>query len=126
MQHSVLPLKKLISTIQGIAEKLKSGKDQIDVILLYFAKSFDKVQHKRLLHKLCHYGVRGKSYEATSGGSLMYTRNNSGPNTVPCGTAESTSSFADSHPSTSTCCVLEDKKDVIYCRIFHGLHSDKV
>ena len=56
----------------------------------------------------------------------MYTRNNSGSNTVPCGTAESTSSFADSHPSTSTCCVLEDEKDVIHCRIFHGLHSDKV
>ena len=53
---------QLISTIQGIAEKLKSGKDQIDVILLDFAKSFDKVPHKRLLQKLCHYGVRGKSY----------------------------------------------------------------
>ena len=58
--------------------------------------------------------------ETTSGRSLMYTRNNSGSNTVPCGTPENTSSFADSHPSTSTCCVLEDKKDVI------GLHSDKV
>ena len=36
---------QLISTIQRIAEKLKSGKDQIDVILLDFAKSFDKVPH---------------------------------------------------------------------------------
>jgi hypothetical protein len=35
----------------------------------------------------------------------MYTRNNSGPNTVPCSPPESTSSVADLHPSTSTCCV---------------------
>ena len=51
---------QLISTIQRIAEKLKKsvnnrklGKDQIDVILrvLEFAKAFDKVPHKRLLHK---------------------------------------------------------------------------
>jgi hypothetical protein len=42
----------------GIAEKLKSGKDQIDFILLDFAKAFDKVPHKRLLHKLCHYAFR--------------------------------------------------------------------
>jgi hypothetical protein len=63
---------------------------------------------------------RNVEVETTSGRSLMYTRNNSGHNTVPCGTPENTSSFTDSHPSTSTCCVLEDKKDVI------GLHSDKV
>ena len=54
---------QLISNIQGIAEKLKSVKDQIDVIYLDFAKAFDKVPHKRLLHKLCHYGVRGKTLQ---------------------------------------------------------------
>ena len=33
--------------------------DQVDVILLDFAKSFDKVPHQRLLYKLSFYGIRG-------------------------------------------------------------------
>ncbi|MCG7876680.1 MAG: reverse transcriptase domain-containing protein [Candidatus Thiodiazotropha endolucinida] len=49
---------QLISTIHGIAKSLKSGKDQVDVILLDFAKAFDKVPFKRLLHKLHFYGIR--------------------------------------------------------------------
>ena len=32
---------QLIATIQGIAKNLKSGKDQVDVILSDFAKDFD-------------------------------------------------------------------------------------
>lgn len=92
-----------------------------------FWRSFESVWFLTCLYsKLSSANKRNVEVETTSGRSLMYTRNNSGPNTVLCGPLESTSSFADSHPSTSTCCVLEDKKDVIYCRIFHGLHSDKV
>lgn len=49
---------QLISTLQGIASRLRSGKDQVDVILLDFAKAFDKVPHQRLLYKLNYYGVR--------------------------------------------------------------------
>jgi hypothetical protein len=63
---------QLISTTQGIAEKLKSWKDKIDGILLDFAKAFDKVPCKRLLHKLCHYGVRGKTLQWIT--SFLYSR----------------------------------------------------
>jgi hypothetical protein len=92
-----------------------------------FWKSFESDWFITCLYsKLSSANKRNVEVETTSGRSLMYTRNNSGPNTVPCGPPESTSSFADSHPSTSTCCVLEDKKVVIHCRVFHGLHSVKV
>ena len=49
---------QLISTIQGISKKLKSGKDQVDIIILDFAKAFDKVPFQRLLLKLNFYGIR--------------------------------------------------------------------
>ena len=50
---------QLIATIEGIASKLRTCKDQVDIILLDFAKAFDKVPHIRLLHKLDYYGIRG-------------------------------------------------------------------
>ena len=43
---------QLVATIQGIASQLRSGRDQVDVILLDFTKAFDKVHHRRLLYKL--------------------------------------------------------------------------
>ena len=49
---------QLILTIQDIAKNLSKGR-QVDIILLDFAKAFDKVPHARLLHKLDFYGVRG-------------------------------------------------------------------
>ena len=50
---------QLIDTIQGITSKLRSRKDQVDVILLDFAKAFDKVPHQRILYKLSFYGICG-------------------------------------------------------------------
>ena len=47
---------QLITTIQKIASTM-SSKGQADVILLDFAKAFDKVPHQCLLHKIDHYGV---------------------------------------------------------------------
>ena len=54
---------QLITTIQGIASQLPSGKDQVDVILLDFPKAFDKVPHQRLLYQLDFYGVRGENLQ---------------------------------------------------------------
>ena len=35
---------------------------QTDLIMMNFAKAFDKVPHRRLLHKLDHYGIRGSTH----------------------------------------------------------------
>ena len=51
---------QLIATVQDLASGLSEGK-QIDVILLDFAKAFDKVPHQRLLHKFHYYGIRGST-----------------------------------------------------------------
>jgi hypothetical protein len=48
---------QLILTLNDLAKNIdESG--QTDVILLDFAKAFDKVPHRRLLKKLEHYGIR--------------------------------------------------------------------
>ena len=54
---------QLISTIQGISKNLKSRKDQVDVILLDFAKAFDKVPFQRLLLKLNYYCIRDNTFK---------------------------------------------------------------
>jgi hypothetical protein len=46
--------------IHEIASKLEKG-SQVDIILLDFAKAFDKVPHQHLLHKLEYYGVNAKT-----------------------------------------------------------------
>ena len=49
---------QLILTVQDLAQGIED-KQQIDVILLDSSKAFDMVPHRRLLHKLDYYGVRG-------------------------------------------------------------------
>ena len=50
---------QLISFTQDVLKNLKSGK-QTDVVILDFAKAFDKVSHWRLVLKLRSYGITGQ------------------------------------------------------------------
>ena len=49
---------QLLIIVNDILFNLDANK-QTDVLLLDFAKAFDKVPHERLCKKLFHYGVRG-------------------------------------------------------------------
>ena len=42
---------------------MKNGHKQTDVIVMDFAKAFDKVPHKRLLYKLDFYAIRGSIHK---------------------------------------------------------------
>ena len=42
---------------------MSRGHRQTDVIVMDFAKAFDKVPHKRLLYKLDFYGIRGSTHK---------------------------------------------------------------
>ena len=41
---------------------MNRGHTQADLIIMDFAKAFDKVPHRRLLHKLEYYGIRGSTH----------------------------------------------------------------
>ena len=63
-QHGFRPKRscetQLITTHHDIARLLdRPDTKQVDAILLDFAKAFDKVPHRRLTHKLQHYGITG-------------------------------------------------------------------
>ena len=42
---------------------LNCGQKQTDVIVMDFAKAFDKVPHRRLLYKLEYYGIKGSTHK---------------------------------------------------------------
>ena len=39
------------------------GHKQTDLIIMDVAKAFDKVPHRRLLHKVDYYGIRGSTHK---------------------------------------------------------------
>ena len=49
---------QLIQTIHDISKSLDK-KETVDMAILDFTKAFDKVPHKRLIHKLNYYGISG-------------------------------------------------------------------
>ena len=42
---------------------MNRGHKQTDLIMMDFAKAFDKVPHRRLFHKLKYYGIRGSTHK---------------------------------------------------------------
>ena len=50
----------IISNLDGA---VNHGHKQTDLIIMDFAKAFDKVPHRRLLHELDYYGIRGSIHE---------------------------------------------------------------
>jgi hypothetical protein len=63
-QHGFRNQRSCESQLIGLVHDLTSNMDknyQTDMIVLDFAKTFDKVSHTRLLHKLEHYGIHGNN-----------------------------------------------------------------
>ena len=50
----------IISNLDGAMNR---GNKQTDLIIVDFAKAFDKVPHRRLYHKLDYYGIRGSTHK---------------------------------------------------------------
>ena len=50
----------IISNLDGAENRWHK---QTDLIIMDFAKAFDKVPHRRLLHKLEYYGIRGSTHK---------------------------------------------------------------
>ena len=50
----------IISHLDGAVNR---GHKQSDLIIMDVAKAFDKVPHRRLLHKLEYYGIRGSTHK---------------------------------------------------------------
>lgn len=49
---------QLLNTVEDLSRRLDKRKTT-DILILDFSKAFDTVAHRRLLHKLTHYGITG-------------------------------------------------------------------
>ena len=55
-------LTQLLEHVDYILKSLNDG-NEVDVIYLDYSKAFDKVDHRILLGKLSHYGIKGKMFD---------------------------------------------------------------
>jgi len=51
---------QLLEFVDDVSSNMSSWK-QTDLLVMDFLKSFDKVSHSLLIHKINHYGTRGKT-----------------------------------------------------------------
>ena len=58
LQHGFRKDRSCETQLVEFTSNLENGK-QTDVLVMDFAKAFDKVHHSLLVHKLYHYGIRG-------------------------------------------------------------------
>ena len=55
---------QLVATMDELGSSYDQGK-QVDIAILDFSKAFDTKSHKKLLHKLDNYGIRGPLHSWT-------------------------------------------------------------
>ena len=51
---------QLLNTVEDLSRRL-DRRQTTDLLILDFSKAFDTVAHRRLLHKIHHYGITGKT-----------------------------------------------------------------
>ena len=62
-QHGFRKQRSCVSQLLGLVDEITHSRDrgiQTDMLVMDFAKAFDKVSHSLLTHKLQHYGITGK------------------------------------------------------------------
>lgn len=61
LQYGFLSLRSTETQLLALQDDiLRSKAKQVDMIIMDFAKAFDRVPHQRLLYKLAWYGIRGE------------------------------------------------------------------